>query len=646
MRIVDDVAIAGHDAELHVEDPRLPWNDPRSAFWGGGWLLPPYRNLAEHTALVWMRVEPDRVLGYGLTPAGPALALRRWRVDAGPRDTLAHDVIDDLENLHKKGILHRRIRADAVAFDGTRWRLIHLRHALLDGTGPPLESDPAWDGELAGARAGSAAADWVALARVLVEIDAGMPPEQRAIVLALSQGYRWEVPLAALRGERMLPTVEPHVSLADWAWGEFVDEAIARGLPRLAVERIDETADRVRPTQLRGAVARLLVAAARRGGEWWAALGAACQIMRDTMHSDRDTLDRQVQECLKRAPPSAWRGAVLNEDSGAVAMCRRGRVSTAARTARTPGERAVAAWHRGDIPSVLDELGRTDAADYAAWRVAASIRILLHPELLDAECAQHALPDALDATCALLAAKGNPHRVRAAATEVGGTLADRMQLISALIAASAADAARNAAALAEAGEMDAIVAAVLSGAPGPHGALASTWAASIAPESPPRSDKAIVNLLRSPLDHGAWAALSAALAASRPDLLVAGAEVALEERIPGVTATMLSFLLLRGRLHDAHGVARAVSQAEDPSPGDLLLAFASTQAAGDSAAASLLAARLQEADPADATTWLARAVVAVSNGETARALALLDTADALGARVEPVRAIRRLLPED
>ncbi len=664
-----DAWVDGAEAILRCEDPALPTSDPRSAFFGGQGLRPPFRPSAHHEALVWGRVEPTRVVAHGIGPEGPYVALRRLPglslaalapatpFDAGCIEAVFVHLATELAALHSVAVLHRDLRPGNVLLVEGRARLAGLASARMDGVGPPLPSGP---GTMADDLAALAAvATWMlgdrplsslgaALARVLAAMRATDPAARPRSANEL---------LEAL-GEPGGPPPEvgpPHPALAAWPTAAWADRPVAQGNVWEVVRHADASdLDR----WALGAVAGRLLDADR-GTDGWLALGALCWMLSErTTGVEREAFRAQVEEARGRAgaawhPGSNALAALLAGGERVAALCDTHQPRRAAERAREQGGAgalAVVGWHTGD-EGLLDEgLAEARTDDLDAVRVAASRLLLTAPKEAPASAARLAFPDAqLEAVRRLCAtgAEADASRLAAYFPEPGGA---RARLLVALAVGEMAESLAIARVLAVRGAWDATVAATLL-AHAPDGDPLRVQARRVLHGLAPREDlaglraRAADTVAADPRDVVGWSGLLCARVGFGEIARAAGE---LEREGPTATATSWRLFVLElvaaGRLEDARVVLADAARRHPDDPALSAVEACLALLDGDPEVARRSAEHALAQGPSSPWAWMARAACATWTGDAEQARQDLASAARAGARGRAFQALEGCVP--
>ncbi|MES2639070.1 MAG: hypothetical protein V4850_06290 [Myxococcota bacterium] len=661
--------VDGVDAIVKCADRPSPLTDPRSAFYGGQGLLPPFRPLVHHEALVWARVEPGRMLAYGVGSEGPYAALRR--LPAVPLSSLrgeftfgasfieaviAH-VATELSAMHSAGVVHRDLRPEKVLLVDGRARLAGLDAALLDGCGPPRA-----------AGVGSTATDLAALgalARWMVDDRplAHFGGPLAAVLTALWSTDPAERPASANDVLRVLgepegppPTLVPtHPALAAWSSAAWADRLIAQGHVWEVVRGADE-ADLDRWAL--GAVAGRLLAAPR-NTDGWLALGTVCWMLAQrTTGAERDAFRAQAIEANARAR-APWHAAsrgltdLLGLGETVSALCETAQFARATRRAHQDGGGGALALvgFCADDPALLEE-GLLDAApeDLDAVRVAASQLLATAPREAPLSAARLALPRAqLDAVRRLcvMAAESDAIRLAGAYPEPTAT---RARLTIAHHTGERTEALAIARVLAMSGNWDATVAATLV-AHAPDGEPLQVQARRILRGLVRREDPGTLGVTSAatttadPADLVAWSGLVyARVAAGEVDRVVGELDRAGPAASAGAWRLLVQELIATGALDQARIVILGALR-RHPNDAQLATIDAALELLdGDIAAAQLAASHARTQDPRSAFGWLAGAACALWAGDGPSAREALAAAARLGARDPAHRALEDCLP--
>lgn len=476
-------------AIVKFADDGAPWSDPRSAFFGGQGLVPPFCMPIAHEAAAWARVDPARVLGTGtrddgvpwlalravdgdpVTPGGPAMVERCLREGA---QLLAH--------LHGVGVVHRDLRPANLVDTPTGLALIDLDASLLDGLGvtAPVGSRR-WRAPEQFFAAGDARSDLYALGRVARWANAGDPDDpladhpRAALVARLTALDPAERPASVAQVLEALgapvtqaPKHALHPAMHASPTTAAVEEALLTLEPWQIVTGVDAALfERWAVATIGG---RLLAEAARTGGARWLLVGALCGLLAERTGGDVALLyAAQARECLARAdapwhPASAALRTTLDgADRQALveAYCALERFSTARRVALgAPDLTALVDWHRGAHTTSLDTLRAGDET-LLTGQLAASHLLVSRANRATAAWARLALPSAL-----VLAAEACPideaQALSAALAQLDPARARPAQLILALRQRRIADAVHLARAAADAGAWSPRVAACVA----------------------------------------------------------------------------------------------------------------------------------------------------------------------------------------
>lgn len=661
--------VDGVDAIVKCADRPSPLTDPRSAFYGGQGLLPPFRPLVHHEALVWARVEPGRLLAYGVGSEGPYAALRRLPAvplsalrgevsfGSGFVEAVVAHVATELSALHSAGVVHRDLLPQKVLLVDGRARLAGLGGALLDGCGPPRA-----------AGIGSAATDLTALGALARWMLGDRPLSRLGASLAEVLAALWspdanERPASANDVLRALGEPEgpppalpaPHPALLAWSGGAWADRLIAQGHVWDVVRGADEgDLDR----WALGAVAGRLLASPR-NTEGWLALGTVCWMLAQrTSGAERDAFRAQSIEANARARApwhSASRGLTdllgLGESVGA--LCDTAQFARATRRAHHEGGGGALALvgFYADDPALLEE-GLLDAApeDLDAVRVAASQLLATAPREAPLSAARLALPRAqLDAVRRLcvMAAEGDASRLASAFPE---PTASRARLTIAHHMGERAEALAIARVLAMSGNWDATVAATLV-AHAPDGEPLQIQARRILRSLVRREEPGTLGTtaaeatLADPADLVAWSSLVyARVAAGEIDRVVAEIERAGPAVGAGAWRLLVQELIASGALDQARVVVLGALR-RHPNDAQLATIDAALELLdGDVAAAERAASHARTQDPRSAFGWLAGAACALWSGDGPAAREALAAAARLGARDPAHRALEDCMP--
>ncbi len=375
--------VDGQRAIIKRPDPRLPWHDRRSAFFGGQGLVPPFRPLVLHEALAWKAVEPARLLAAGVWGDAPFIALRH--LDGAPPvkghdvDGLLRGLLRALEPMHRAGVIHRDLRPANVLVDGPRAHILDLDVALVGGLGPLDVGSRAWRAPELVEEAGDPRSDLYALGRMAAYVATGDPGAalpadcaHRGLIDALravdpAARPRDLAAVAAALNEPMPPLPAPpalHPSLRAPVDLLPLERALLDD-PWSIVEALDGASfDRWATA---GTLGRLLAAAGAGGGERWLWVAAGCALFAERAGGDEATLyAAQAREALARS------GVAAQAVARAIArrldghgdridriddLCQQRRFVTAARLAGAePGPRALVAWRQGDVPALIEAL--------------------------------------------------------------------------------------------------------------------------------------------------------------------------------------------------------------------------------------------------------------------------------------------------
>jgi hypothetical protein len=661
--------VDGVDAIVKCSDRPSPLTDPRSAFYGGQGLLPPFRPLVHHEALVWARVEPGRMLAYGVGSEGPYAALRR--LPAVPLSSLRGEVTfgasfieaviahvaTELSAMHSAGVVHRDLRPEKVLLVDGRARLAGLDAALLDGCGPPRAGG-----------VGSTATDLAALGALARWMVDDRPVAHFGAPLAAVLAALWspdpaERPTSANDVLRALgepegppPTLcPPHPALAAWSSAAWADRLIAQGHVWEVVRGADE-ADLDRWAL--GAVAGRLLAAPR-NTDGWLALGTVCWMLAQrTTGAERDAFRAQAIEANARARApwhSASRGLtdLLGLGETVSALCETAQFARATRRAHQDGGGGALALvgFCADDPALLEE-GLLDAApeDLDAVRVAASQLLATAPRDAPLSAARLALPRAqLDAVRRLcvMAAESDAIRLAGAYPEPTAT---RARLTIAHHTGERTEALAIARVLAMSGNWDATVAATLV-AHAPDGEPLQVQARRILRGLVRREDPGTLGAtsaattVADPADLVAWSGLVyARVAAGEVDRVVAELDRAGPAASAGAWRLLVQELIATGALDQARIVILGALR-RHPNDAQLATIDAALELLdGDVAAAQLAASHARTQDPRSAFGWLAGAACALWAGDGPAAREALAAAARLGARDPAHRALEDCLP--
>ncbi|MDP2308779.1 MAG: hypothetical protein Q8P18_22345 [Pseudomonadota bacterium] len=661
--------VDGVDAIVKCADRPSPLTDPRSAFYGGQGLLPPFRPLVHHEALVWARVEPGRLLAYGVGSEGPYTALRRLRAvalsdlrgevtfGAGFVEAVIAHVATELSALHSAGVVHRDLRPEKVLLVDGRARLAGLERALLDGCGPPraggvgsATTDLAGLGALGRWMLGERPEKRVggALAQVLAALwapDPGdRPTSANEILRALGEP---EGPPAAL------PPAHP--ALLAWGGVAWADRLLAQGHVWDVVRGADE-ADLDR-WALAAVAGRLL--SAPRNTEGWLALGTLCWMLAQrTTGAERDAFRAQAVEANARARApwhTASKGLVdllgLGETVGA--LCDTAQFSRATRRAHHEGGGGALALvgFCADDPSLIED-GLLDAApeDLDAVRVAASQLLSTSPREAPLSAARLALPRAqLDAVRRLCVMAAEPDAIRLAGAYPEPT-ATRARLTIAHHMGERSEALAIARVLAMSGNWDTTVAATLV-AHAPDGEPLQVQARRILRGLLRREDPGALGgaaaeaAAADPTDLVAWSGLVyARVAAGEVDRVVGELERAGPTVSAGVWRLLVQELIASGALDQARVVALGALR-RHPNDSQLATIDAALELLdGDLGAAQRAASHARTQDPRSVFGWLAGAACALWAGDGPAAREALAAAARLGARDPAHRALEDCMP--
>lgn len=661
--------VDGVDAIVKCSHRPSVTSDPRSAFYGGQGLLPPFRPRVHHEARVWARVEPSRLLAYGVGSEGPYAALRR--LSAVPLSTLRSDgsfgtgfveaviahVATELSALHSAGVLHRDLRPEKVLLVDGRARLAGLGEALLDGCGPPraagggsVATDLAGLGALGRWMWGSRPLSRVggALAEVLTALwapsVADRPTSANDVLRVLGEP---EGPPAAI------PPVHP--ALLAWNSAAWADRLLAQGHVWEVVRGADE-ADLDRWAL--GAVAGRLLAASR-NTDCWLALGTACWMLAEQATGpERDAFRAQALEANARAK-APWHTAsraltdLLGTGESVGALCETAQYTRATRRAHKEGgggALALVGFCADDPALVEDGLHHAAPEDVNAVRVAASQ--LLSTALREAplSAARLALPRAqLDVVRRLCVMAAEEDALRLV-NEYPEPTASRARLTIAHHMGEPAEAVALARMLATNGHWDAAVAATLV-AHAPEGEPLQVQARRILRGLVRREYSGALGAVATeaissdPADLVAWSNLIyARVSAGEVDRVVAELERAGHEPGPGAWRLLVQELIAAGALDQARVV---IHDALRRYPDDAQLATIDAGLElldGDVAAAQRAAHHARTQDPRSVFGWLAGAACALWEGDSAAAREALAAAARLGVRDPAHRALENCMP--
>jgi tetratricopeptide (TPR) repeat protein len=662
--------VDGIEAIIRCAPPGGPLGDPRSAFYGGQGLVPPFRPRVHHEALVWARVEPTRLLAHGVGPEGPYVALRRLpgvTLDAlGAELPLGIAFVEavlvqlatELAALHSVGVLHRNLHPGTVLLVDGQARLAGLADALVDGNGPPI-GRPALDarGDL---HALGRVARWMLgdrpialLGRRLGEVlSALLDPAPARRPAAANDVLR---ALGAPPGPpAALPA--PHPALVAWSGATWADRLLAQGRSWEVVRGADEAGlDRWALAALAG---RIVLADP--GTEGWLALGTLCWMLGETVQgSEREAYRAQAEEARARAdapwhPAARGLEGLLDRGEGVAELCDTGQYERAARWARAAGgggALAMVGWSARDTDLVEEGLAGADVGDLDAIRVAASRVLVAAPRDVSLGAARVAYPRAqLDAVRGLCTGGAEAEAARLAAC-FPEPAATRARLVIALYTGERAESLAIARVLAMRSLWDPTVAAALV-AHAPEGEPLRVPARRLlaglarAESLPALGDAAVAGVGADPADPVGWSGLLCARVAAgevdraATELEQAGGEV-------GAAAWRLFALELvaSGRLDNARA---ALLGALRRYPADTELAALDAALSlldGDIAAACRMAEHALAQDPAAPFGWLARAACALWTGDASRARADLAAAARQGAPAPPLAALSACLPE-
>jgi hypothetical protein len=644
-------------------------DDPRSAFFGGQGLVPPFRPRVHHEALVWARVEPTRVLAYGVGSEGPYVALRRLpaltltalrkELTFGPGfiEAVVGHLATELAALHSAGVVHRDLRAGTVLVAEGRARLAGLGEAVMDGCGAPRAGG-----------VGFAATDLHALGALVAWMLAGRPVDRlgarlAGVVSALTAPDPSARPtsmnevLRALGEPEGPPAalVAPHPALLAWNAGSWADRLIAQGNAWDVVRGADEgDLDR----WALGAVAgRLLLRP--RNTDGWLALGTLCwMIAQRATGPERDALRAQSVEANARAR-AAWHPAsrALTELVGlgetVRALCETAQFTRATRRAEAEGRGgalAIVGLHADDPDQVEDGLLDAGAEDIDALRVAASRLLVAAPRDAPLSAVRLALPrvqlEAVRRLCAM-AEEGDAIRVASALPEPVST---RARLTVALHVGERAEALAIARILATNGEWDATVAATLlvyapDGEPLQIQARRLLRGVARKEDLGPLCAHAASAAGIEPSDIVAWSGLVCArVARGEVERVVGEIERASPVAGSGPWRLLVLELVATGSV-DAARVVLLTALRRHPADAELATMQAALELLdGDVAAAAVSAGHARAQDPGSAYGWLADAACALWAGDDGTAREALAAAARRGARDPVHRALEGCLP--
>ncbi len=661
--------VDGVDAIVKCAERATPLTDPRSAFFGGQGLLPPFRPLVHHEAQVWARVEPGRLLAFGVGTEGPYVALRRLpgvalstlrgdvNFGAGFIEAVVAHVATELSALHSAGVVHRDLKPSKILLVEGRARVAGLEEALLDGCGPPRTNG-----------VGSAATDLAALGalarwmlgdrsvnrlggRIAEVLQALWAPEPGARPASANEVLRAldepEGPPAAIPA--------PHPALVAWSAAAWADRLLAQGHVWDVVRAADEgEVDRWALGAIAGRLLRM-----PRNTDGWLALGTLCWMLAQrTNGAERDALRAQALEANARARApwhTASRGLadLLGNGETVGALCDTFQFGSATRRAHLDGSGGGLALvgFCSENPALLEE-GLLDAApeDSDAVRVAASRLLATAPRDMPLSAARLALPraqlDAVRRLCAL-AAEGDALRLAGVFPEPTAT---RARLIVAHHMGERAEALAIARVLAMNGDWDTTVAATLL-AHAPDGEPLQVQARRILRGLVRREEPASLRrtsveaVAADPSDLVAWSGLICARIADGEIERIVGE---LERAGPAAGAGPWRLLTLELVANGA--VDRAlviVIEALRRHPGDAELA--TMQAALELLDAQVEAAQrsadhARAQDPRSAFGWLGGAACALWVGDRPGAREALAAAARLGARDPAHRALEDCIP--
>lgn len=661
--------VDGAEAIVRCADPHHPTSDPRSAFFGGQGLLPPFRPVVHHEAVVWARVEPTRVVAHGIGPEGPYVALRRLPGlaleslgGAMPFDPACIEAVflhlaTELAALHSAGVLHRDLRPGTVLLVDGRARLAGLASARLDGVGPPHPGGP-----------GSVAGDLAALAAITTWMLAGRSPsilgERLAGVYAALRA-----PDAAARpasandllealGEPGGPPAAvspPHPALAAWAGGAWADRLLAQGNVWDVVRRAD-AADLDR-WALAAVAGRLLDV--DRGADGWLALGTLCWMLSErTSGSERDAYRAQTEEARARAraswhPAAAGLAALLAGGERVGPLCETQQPRRAAALARREGGGGVLAlvgWLAGEPALVEEGLAEAAPDDLEGMRVTASRLLLAAPKEAPTSAARLALPSAQLEAVRMLCAAGNEAEALRLASSFPEPWATRARLIVALAVGEKGESLAIARTLAVRGSWDPTVAAVIL-AHAPEGEPLRVQARRVLHGVAPREDLAglrargVESVATDPRDLVGWSGLLCARVGAG-EIERAAAELERAGGAPGAAGWSLFALELvaAGRLQDARALLADVVRRYPDEAG--LSAFEAALALldGDPDVARKAAEHAVAQRPGSPWGWLARAACATWTGEADLARQDLAAAARAGAKGRAFQALEACVP--
>ncbi len=662
-----DAWVDGAEAIVRCEEPQRPLGDPRSAFYGGQGLRPPFCPGVHHEARVWAHVEPTRAIAHGIGPEGPYVALRRlpgltltalapaMPFDAACIEAVVAHVATELAALHSVGVLHRDLRPGTVLLVEGRARLAGLAAARLHGAGPPLARGPGTEADDVAALGGIVT--WMLAGRPAAALLSGrladvvaalQAPEPRARPRSANEV------LGAL-GEPPGPEADiapPHPALVAWGAGAWSERLVAQGNVWDVVRQAD--AANLDRWALAGVASRLL--AADRGTDGWLALGTLCWMLAErATGTDRDAYRAQVEEARARAGapwhPSAVALTTLLAGGERVGpLCDTQQLGRAEACARRDGGGglAVVGWRVGDEALVDEGLAEAGQEDLDAVRVAASRLLVTAPRDAPISAVRLAFPEAqLEAVRRLCAAGADADAARLAdaCVEPWGA---RARLIVALSGGEKSEALGIARVLAVRGAWDATVAAALL-VYAPDGDPLRVQARRVLQGLAPREDLAGLRLrgvqavAADTHDVVGWAALVCARVHGGE---VSRAATELERASPAATAWSLFALELfaAGRLEDARVV---LLEAVRRHPDDASLATVEASLAlldGDPEVARRAAEHAIAQDPASPWAWLARAACATWTGDADLARQDLSAAARAGAHGRAFEALEACVP--
>ncbi|MDP2314487.1 MAG: hypothetical protein Q8P41_16410 [Pseudomonadota bacterium] len=660
--------VDGVEAIVTCGERTSPLADPRSAFFGGQGLLPPFRPAVHHEALVWARVEPSRLLAHGIGAEGPYVALRRLTgvtlaavrrevtFGAGFIEAVVVHVATELAAMHSAGVVHRDLHAGTVLLVDGRARLAGMRSALLDGCGMPRPGGTGAGGDLV---ALGTLARWMLGERPLERLRPALADVLRALWAAdpaARPGSANDVLRALGEPEGPPPAVPAlHPALAAWWSGAWADRLIAQGHMWEVVRGLDEG----EPDRWGlGAVAGRLLRAAR-STDGWLALGTVCWMLAQrTTGAERDAFRAQASEANARArapwhPPSRALSELLAGGETVGALCDTSQLRRAtclAQVERSGGALALVGFYADDR-SLVEE-GLLDAApdDVDAVRVAASQLLLASPRDVPLAAARLALPRAqLEGVRRLCAVAADADAVRLAGA-YPEPVATRARLAIALHMGERSESLAIARVLAMAGEWDATVAATLL-AYAPDGEPLQVQARRVLRGLVRREDTGTLRepardaVAADPTDLVAWSSLVCArVADGEVDRVVAELERAGTLAGPCPWRLLVLELVAAGALDQARVVALSALRRH---PGDANLATMEASLElldGNIVEAVQSAWHARTQDPRSAFAWLGGAACALWTGDGPGAREALAAAARLGARDPLHRAFMDCLP--